>query len=157
MIVKGLKDEDFVNYKKPSMFIAFPSCTWKCERECGKKVCQNSTLATSPSIKIEPQGIVQRYIDNLITKAFVFGGLEPLDSWKDLMALIDAIRSETSDDIVIYTGYKKEEIENQLQHLHKYPNIIIKFGRYIPDQEKHYDDVLGIYLASDNQYAEKIS
>ena len=39
----------------------------------------------------------------------------------------------------------------------KWENIIIKFGRYIPNQEKHYDDVLGIELASDNQYAEVIS
>lgn len=29
--------------------------------------------------------------------------------------------------------------------------------RYIPNQEKHYDEVLGIYLASDNQYAEKLN
>jgi len=36
-------------------------------------------------------------------------------------------------------------------------NIIIKYGRFIPDKEKHYDEVLGIYLASDNQYAERIS
>ena len=34
--------EDFTNYKKPSMYIAFPSCTFKCEGECGQKICQNS-------------------------------------------------------------------------------------------------------------------
>ena len=49
MIVKNILDEDFVNYKKPSMLIAFPSCSFKCERDCGKRVCQNSTLAVSPS------------------------------------------------------------------------------------------------------------
>lgn len=41
--------------------------------------------------------------------------------------------------------------------LSEYKNIVVKFGRYIPGQEKHYDEVLGVYLASDNQYAEKIS
>ena len=35
--------------------------------------------------------------------------------------------------------------------------IIIKYGRFIPNQQKHYDEILGVYLASDNQYAEKIS
>ena len=35
-------------------------------------------------------------------------------------------------------------------------NVIIKFGRYIPGQEKVFDEILGIYLASSNQYAKHI-
>ena len=38
-----------------------------------------------------------------------------------------------------------------------FKNIIIKFGRYIPNQQAHYDDILGVNLASNNQYAIKIS
>lgn len=155
--IKGIKDEDFVNYKEPSMFIAFPSCTWKCEKECGMRVCQNSALATAKNIEITPQEIVARYLDNPITKAFVLGGLEPMDSWTDLCSLIDVIRVQTLDTIIIYTGYKKEEIKGLLYWLRRYPNMIIKFGRYIPDQKSHYDETLGIYLASNNQYAERIS
>ena len=37
------------------------------------------------------------------------------------------------------------------------PNIIIKYGRFIPHQEKHFDEILGVYLASDNQYGKRIS
>ena len=59
MVIKQLLDEDFVNYKKPSMFIGFPSCTWKCDRECGKKVCQNGTLATTPNIEIGVDTIIK--------------------------------------------------------------------------------------------------
>lgn len=33
----------------------------------------------------------------------------------------------------------------------------LKFGRYIPNQTPHYDSILGVNLASDNQYAERIS
>lgn len=157
MIIKGLKDEDFVNYKKPSMFIAFPSCTWKCEKECGMRVCQNSALATAKNIEITPQEIVARYMNNTITKAFVFGGLEPFDTWRDLITLVKVIRAKTLDDIVIYTGYEEWEIDNLVQWLYEYPNIIIKYGRFLPNQRSHYDEVLGVYLASDNQYAEKIS
>ena len=40
--------------------------------------------------------------------------------------------------------------------LKKYKNIIVKFGRFIPNQEKQYDEVLGVYLASNNQYGEKL-
>ena len=39
MLIKGIIDEDFLNYKKPSMVIAFPHCSFKCEKELGKKVC----------------------------------------------------------------------------------------------------------------------
>jgi len=157
MIIKQLLDEDFVNYKKPSMFIGFPFCSWKCEKECGEKVCQNGTLATSPDITIGVKSIVNRYINNPITSSIVCGGLEPFDTWDDLYQLIVYMRISTQDDIVIYTGYYKEEIEEYINKLKTFRNIIIKFGRYIPNQEKHYDEVLGVYLISNNQYAEKIS
>lgn len=157
MVIKQLLDEDFVNYKKPSMFIGFPSCSWKCEKECGKKVCQNGALSTSPNIVKGAKSIVNRYINNPITSSIVLGGLEPFDTWDDLYELITYMRVSTQDDIVIYTGYYKEEIREYIDKLRVFHNIIIKFGRFIPNQEKHYDEVLGIYLASDNQYAERIS
>ena len=157
MVIKQLLDEDFVNYKKPSMFVGFPSCTWKCDRECGKKVCQNGTLATTPNIEIEVKTIVDRYINNPITKAVVFGGLEPMDSFGDVIELISQFRQVAQDDIVIYTGYYKEEIKDYIKAISVFPNIVVKFGRYICNQEKHYDEVLGVYLASSNQRGEKIS
>ena len=46
---------------------------------------------------------------------------------------------------------------DEIEELERCENIIVKYGRYIPDQEKHYDEVLGVYLASNNQYAERIS
>ncbi len=157
MIIKQLLDEDFVNYKKPSMFIGFPSCSWKCDRECGMQVCQNSALASAPIKNIDFKTIVNRYINNPITSSIVCGGLEPFDTWDDLYGLVTYLRVSTQDDIVIYTGYYKEEIEVYIDELKVFLNIIIKFGRYIPGCKKHYDEVLGIYLASDNQYAERIS
>lgn len=156
MIIKGLKDEDFINYKKPSMFIAFPSCNWKCEKECGVRVCQNSTLATSQDIEIGIDKLIDRYMKNPITKSIVCGGLEPFNSWKDLMNLIIEFRQRTDDDIVIYTGFKEEEISYAIDWMHLFPNIIIKFGRYVPNQKPHYDEILGVNLASDNQYAKRI-
>lgn len=155
--IKGIRMEDFTNYKKPSMYIAFPSCTFKCERECGQKICQNSSLVQSTTLEVGVKSIVNKYINNPITSAIVIGGLEPLDSKEDLFILISYFRVSTQDDIVIYTGYKEEEIKNQLQYLRAYRNIIVKFGRFIPNQQPHYDDVLGVMLASDNQYAERIS
>lgn len=154
MEIKGLISEDFVNYKKPSMTIMFPRCTFK----CNEVLCQNSPLAKEKSINIEITDIVNRYLNNPITEAIVMQGLEPFDSWDDLLELVKQTRnSGCDDDIVIYTGYYKEEIADEIHVLSRYKNIIVKFGRYIPNQEKHYDEILGVYLASDNQYAERIS
>lgn len=157
MFIKQLVDEDFINYKKPSMFIGFPSCTFKCEKECGEHCCQNSALAQTPINNIGVKTIVNRYINNPITSAIVCGGLEPFDSWDDLFQLISYMRVVTDDDIVVFTGYNENEIEEKVNKLKHFKNIIIKFGRYVPNQQPHYDDVLGIKLASDNQYTRRIS
>ena len=157
MYIKEIRFEDFTNYKKPSMFIGFPNCTFKCEKECGEHCCQNSALAQSPLINVKVNTLIERYMDNPITKSVVCGGLEPLDSWEDLQCFIMNFRYWSSDDIVIYTGYKEDEIEEQIEWLKLYGPIVIKFGRYIPNQKSHYDEVLGVNLASDNQYAKVIS
>lgn len=153
MLIKGLIEEDFVNYKKISMTIMFPFCTFK----CGTGYCQNSPLVHEENIEIDVTEIVSKYINNPITESIVMQGLEPFDSWKDLLEIVKQLRKKCNDDIVIYTGFNKNEIQEQVKVLSNYSNIIIKFGRYIPNQKKHYDEILHVYLASDNQYAEKIS
>jgi organic radical activating enzyme len=153
MEVKGLKDEDFVNYKKPSMFIGFPKCSFK----CGKDVCQNSELDKAKSATVYAEDLVIRYIESPITSAIVCGGLDPFDTWDDLYDLIQKFRCVTNDDIVIYTGYDKKEVLKSIKILEEFPNIIVKFGRFLPGYKFHYDELLGVYLGSDNQYAERIS
>ena len=157
--IKEIRDEDFTSYKKPSMVIGFPHCSWKCEKMCGMRVCQNGALAAAPDRIIGVKTIVNRYVNNPITSAIIMAGLEPFDSEEDLMFIITYLRVATQDDIVIYTGYTKEEIQDR--EIYKYllnaKNIIIKFGSFIPNQQPHYDSLLGIRLASDNQYAERIS
>ena len=156
--IRGSVDEDFVNYKKPAMFIAFPYCTFKCDTECGYSVCQNSSLIENTNIiNIDEQIIIDRYIKNPITHSIVISGLEPFDSFNELIILIKSFREKTLDDIVIYSGYNKEEITSYIEELKQFKNIVIKFGRFIPNQEKHYDEVLQVTLASPNQYGEKIS
>ena len=153
MLIKGIVDEDFVNYKRPSMFINFPNCSFKCDKEAGCAVCQNSALAQEPNIEIDIEELVERYVDNLITSAIVCGGLEPFDSWEDLFSLISELRKKTNNEIIIYTGYNKEEIEEKINILKNFSNIIIKFGRFVPNQEPVYNELLGVKLASNNQYA----
>lgn len=154
--LKGVVFEDFVNYKKPSMYLAFPKCDFKCDRECGRAVCQNSQLANSENISVNIQRLVEKYLKGDIAKAVVCGGLEPLDSFEQLYAFIKYFRVFKDDDIVIYTGYTEEEVKRKIGPLKKYNNIIVKFGRFIPDQPSHYDEVLGVKLASPNQYGKKI-
>ena len=74
-----------------------------------------------------------------------------------LSLVLSFLLIKTPDDIVIYTGYNLSELEEKVELLSYFDNIIIKFGRYIPNQQAHHDDILGVNLASDNQYAIKIS
>lgn len=159
MVIKGIVDEDFSNYKSPSMFIIFPTCTFKCEKECGVHCCQNSELSQAPEINVSVTDLVDRYIKNPITSAVTMGGLEPFDSFEDVFRFIFHLRVKgCNDDVIIYTGYYENEIPTEyMKRLSIVPNIIVKFGRYIPNQEKHYDEILGVELASQNQYARRIS
>lgn len=153
MKLKGLVDYDISNYKDPSLFLIFPFCTFKCDKECGRPLCQNSGLAKEPIIEVDMNYIFQKYFENPLTKAIVFGGLEPFDSWDEMLCFITNFRLKNSDTIIIYTGYIEDEIKDKIKILSLYENIIVKFGRYIPNEEPHYDPILGIKLASSNQYA----
>lgn len=173
MRIKGIIDECFNDYLKPAMYIAFPSCTFKCDKLNKCQICQNSHLVKEPDIELKKEEIIERYLNNPITEAIILSGLEPFDSILDVLAFITCLRDtyNCQDDVVIYTGYTEEELregrystdtaervlKDLYEYLCKYPNIIIKFGRYIMDDEPHYDEVLGVSLASRNQYARKVS
>ena len=52
MKIKGIIFEDFINYKVPCMTIMMPRCKgFKCDKECGKPVCQNSALANTADLE----------------------------------------------------------------------------------------------------------
>lgn len=159
MVIKSFKDEDFVNYKKPSMFIITPTCSFKCDKENGCLMCQNSHLVHEPTHDVDARLLVKRYVTNPITSAVVFGGLEPFDTAQDMYEFVHILRNDywCNDDIVIYTGYTEEELINNryYENILEYGNIIIKYGRFRPNQNPHYDEVLGVNLASDNQYARR--
>ena len=159
MKIRNIMDEDIVNYKKTSMFIATCFCDFKCCKELNLDICicQNSPIAKTKIIDMSNEKIIKRYLKNKLTKAIVFGGLEPFKQFDELLSFINDFREKSDDDIVIFTGYYKEEIREEIKKLLPYKNIIIKFGRYIPGQEVHFDEVLGVNLANKEQYAEKIS
>ncbi|MDV3425746.1 MAG: radical SAM protein, partial [Bacillota bacterium] len=92
------------------------------------------------------------YNKNRLSKALICAGLEPFDSYDELVELVSYFRERTYDDIVIYTGFTEEELEDKLVDIIKYGNIIIKFGRFIPDDQEYFNELLGVKLASKNQY-----
>lgn len=159
MKVKMILDEDIVNYKKMSMFIATCKCNFKCCTDLGLDICicQNSPIAKQKNIVIDDEKIVQRYLDNPLTSAVVIAGLQPFQQFDELYNLIKAFREKTDDDIVIYTGFYESQKQDEINKLKQFKNIIIKFGRFIPGQEVHKDRVLGVNLVNKQQYAVKIS
>lgn len=161
MRVKTIIDEDFTNYKVPAMFIGTISCGGKCCLEAGLPlwVCQNDGWRSRAPVVIDDAELCRRYLSNPITSAVVFGGLEPFEQAEELCRFVRTLREEfhCDDDIVIYTGYTCGEVSKNVELLSEYKNIVIKFGRYIPNKQSHFDEVLGVTLASDNQFAERIS
>lgn len=159
--VKTIVDEDFVSYKKASMVIGTIKCGGKCCIEAGipLSVCQNDEWRSAPIINISIHKLCERYINNEITSSILFAGLEPFEQFDEIKEFIYILRKyyNCDDDVVIYTGYNKDEIYDKINELINFKNIIIKFGRYIPNESSIYDDILGVNLASSNQYAEKIS
>ena len=162
MLVNRIIQEDFSNYKKPSLFIGMPYCDGKCWRDLNLSptLCQNHELFDAEIFSVNIGDLCKQYIDNPITKAIVFGGLEPFhdDSFLHMLFFIEKLRVlyKCNDDVVIYTGYYPTEITGKVKQLENYDNIIIKYGRYVPNKPSIYDDVLGVELASNNQWAEKV-
>lgn len=154
MVVKEIKTV-FNDYKKTGLLVAFPTCDFKCCKEAGLpiSVCQNCEIANSKDIEVPPTEIVKLYNPS-IHKALIIGGLEPLDSTKNLLKLILSFRfHRPKDDVVVYTGYNIEEIPDYLLTFFiNCGNIILKVGRFVPNDTNRYDEVLGVTLASTNQY-----
>lgn len=158
--LRGVIVEDFCNYKRPAMFLISAMCDWKCchEANIDESVCQNHGLVNSDIKQFTYSTLYNVYQQNHITKAVVIGGLEPMLQKDEIIGLIQYFRlHKDNSPFIIYTGYNKPEIADIVHELSKFENIIIKFGRYMPNTSQRYDDVLGVTLASDNQYAEVIS
>lgn len=159
MIIKGVVDEVFQDYKKCSMLIEMPYCTFKCLKELNLpiSICQNCELENQANVNLNINDLIDRYVNNDLTEAIIFAGLEPMDSFSDILEFIDEFRKVLNDEIVVYTGFDESEIYDKITLLSQYKNVIMKFGRFIPNQEPHYDEILGVNLASNNQYARRIS
>ena len=153
--IKGIVEEDFTQYRRPTMVILFPTCTFKCDKENKCDLCQNAKLLQEPDILVDPKAIVDRYMKNSITEGFVFSGMEPFDSTEDLYSLLSNIREVTEDVVIIYTGYTYSELidRGDIKKLREYRNIVLKVGRFVPNRPSRFDNVLGVTLSSDNQFA----
>lgn len=161
MRVKYIETERYQDYKEPSMYICCIQCGGKCCKEAGIpiEVCINDSLRKSNIFEIDDSKTIEKYLSNPITASIIFGGLEPFEQFDEVFSFIEKLRNKYNckDTVVIYTGYYESEIQEYINKLKQFENIIVKFGRYVPNNKPHYDDVLGVDLASDNQYAVKIS
>ena len=154
--IKDIMDEDFQDYKIASMMIAFCTCDWKCAKDGNfpETICQNCSIAKQKTHTVKIEDIYNRYINNHITSAIILGGLEPMLQFEEVVALISYFRNKgCNDTFVIYTGYYEHEISDKIDILSPYRNIILKLGRYKPNKDKYYNNLLGVYLANEEQYA----
>lgn len=149
MHLKQIIDESFGDYKQAAMLLVVPECSWKC------KGCQNTHLAELETKNFPDEEIWGRYEKNAITSAIVMGGLEPFCNMDEVVSFIDAGVARGQDTpIIIYTGYDISITSDSfIQAAQRYRGqILVKFGRYIPNMPKVYNKHLGVFLASPNQY-----
>ncbi len=152
MLLKRIIDETFGDYKEASMLLVTPNCGWKCEG------CQNTHLELLPTKEYSNSNIVERFTKNPLTSAIIIGGLEPMDDTESLSSFLSFIIAKRLDImIVVYTGYTIEELQDDIYKseilylLEAHENSILKYGRYIPNDEGYFNEDLGIHLASKNQ------
>lgn len=161
MNIFGIEENDTVNNGNFTTFIIQSgiSCTFKCDKESKCQICQNWQIRNQKTMTVDLMKLIERYDKNVLAKSITFQGLEPLDNLKQLLWFIYHFRKEHHDPLYIWTGYTEEECEDLIYFLKdkmKYDNIFIKFGRFVPNCEKHFDKELKVYLASPNQYCKKI-
>lgn len=152
-----LKDivEVFQDYKKSALLLCCISCDWKCCIEAGidVSVCQNHNIIKQREVYL-PFDVILNKVNLSITDSIIFGGLEPLLQSDEVCGLIEYLREQgVKKDILVYTGYYIEEIDKEVIKRLKNCHVILKCGRYIPNKPKKFDKILGITLASDNQYS----
>ena len=154
-----MEENNLNHYYKNGLLIGTVSCSFKClhEQNLPITICQNSHIAILPTIEEDIDFIIKKYNNNKLQECVIFAGLEPFDQFQEIYKFIEIFRNSRNDDIVIYTGYEEKELKDIILKLKKYSNIIIKFGRFIKNSEKIFDNVLKVSLASKNQYAIKIS
>lgn len=144
--------EVFQDYKKSAVLFSMCYCDWKCCKEAGVDVCQNLPLAKQEIIGMSFSYALS-FVNKSMTDAIIFGGLEPLLQAEEVIHLIHYFREHgVQKDIVVFTGYYIEEIDKDVLESLTQCHVILKCGRFIPNRPSKFDDVLGVTLASDNQY-----
>lgn len=153
-----LKDctEVFQDYKKSALLFCTCYCDWKCCTDAGIdiSVCQNQKITQQKEIEVSFESVLKK-VNQSVTDAVIFGGLEPFMQTDEVVQCIEYLREHgVTKDIVIYTGYNLLEIENITLYRLACQNVILKVGRYKPDEPNHdvIDSVLGVKLATRNQY-----
>lgn len=158
MRIRGRITEDFVNYKKPGLFIPCCYCDFKCchDNNCDHTMCQNSAIEKFPIDMVDDEIILETYRQSMVAEAVIFGGFEPFWQIDEIEDLLKLFRKNNIDaPFVVYTGYTEAEVAHLLGKLVPYGNVVIKYGRYRPDNSQHKDEVLGVTLISENQYAKE--
>lgn len=151
-----LKDavEVFQDYKKSALLFSTCYCDWKCCHEAGVDIdiCQNQKVSQQREVTLPFESILKK-VNQSFTDAVIFGGLEPILQADEVVQCIEYLRKHgVKKDIVVYTGYYLEEIDPETLAYLALNDCILKCGRFIPDRKPKFDAVLGITLASDNQY-----
>lgn len=133
------------------------TCDFKCCPH-NHQLCHNEPLRSTPVIVVQISEIVKQYLSQQLSTSLTLQGLEPLDNMDGVLWLLWYFRRKSKDPIFIWTGYEEEEVATLigLVRFLQWKSIFLKMGRYRWGEKPHYDENLGVFLASPNQYCKKI-
>jgi len=152
MKLKQILHETYGDYKECSMLLIADNCINKCEG------CHNQHLLQLESKIFPDEEIIKRFVENPLSKAIIFGGLEPMDQAEEVEKFIfTAINMGIACPIIIYTSYNPLSYvfrcSNVMEAIKQYlGKVIIKHGPYKKDLKPVFNEDLGVTLASSNQY-----
>ena len=114
--------------------------------------CFNQYLRNKPVIRMSAKMIIQAVLENPFHQGIILGGLEWTEQPLDMIELItEAKRYEMQ--VMLYTHYTKKMFLYNFPML-KGSGIYVKFGEFKIGEESHVS--MGVSLASNNQYIEKL-
>lgn len=108
-----------------------------------------------PVLVEEAEDIIKRVKQDPFTNGVVLGGFEWTEQYEELIAIIEAARSEELE-VILYTHYTIDELSTRYPELLKYKQMYVKCGEYDNTKLDPLYTSYGVPLASTNQRIYKI-
>lgn len=143
---KGIEEERFQDAPFIGALILSIGCSHNCPG------CFNQYLRSRPFQTATAEDIIREVKDNPLHQGIILGGLEWTEQQNEMNDLI--IEAQKNGlEVMLYTHHTKSWMLRNIPRVFG-SGIYVKFGEYKEGEESHQSN--GVWLASNNQYIEKL-